>query len=282
MIDEPNNVQAAIDAGRALGAPINLDPKNPGSALQLVVLPPEHTAIALEPLIEKFLDAPRRIKAHPHLATADSFIEYVALFKYDGTKVFAIIPPGNQAPSFLAIIDYHTAEGASWTDHKAAYLCQFTEEWKRWMAFDRKRMSQVEFATLLEENQALVTTPPGAELLELIQTLEGKSAITCNQLIKLNNGRTKLLYDEDVELKGTVSTQPGQAEFPTSLTVAIPPFDGGPTYKVTCRLKYRIENRKIVLWFEAIDVHLIIKECVVDVVAKVEKELETKVLFGQP
>jgi hypothetical protein len=41
------------------------------------------------------------------------------------------------------------------------------------MAANRIKMSQSDFATFLEENQKLIVNPTGAELLELISTLEG-------------------------------------------------------------------------------------------------------------
>ena len=279
---KPDNIQAAIDVGRALGLPYNLNPKDSASPIQVVVVPAGFRVEALEPHIEKFLDAPRRVKANVKLADADSFIRYVTGFKNGDTRIFAAVPGNNVAPSFLAIIDYHTGEHPDWCEHRATYGCRFTEEWKRWMEQNKKRMTQVEFATLLEENASLVVAPPGAELLELVTTLEGKNNITCNSLVRLSNGRARLEYQEEVELKGTVSSATGQIEFPTSLVVAIAPFDGGPTYKINCRLRYRIENRRLVFWFECVDVHLIIKECVSDTIERMHKQLGIEPLMGSP
>lgn len=275
-----NNVQTAIDAGRALGQPHNLSPKDPGSAVQVILVPSGYKVEAIEPHIQQFLDAPRRIKQHAKLADADSFIRYVTGFKNGDTRIFATIPSNNAAPSFLAVIDYHAPETPGWCEHRATYSCQFTEEWNRWTQQNKKRMGQVEFATLLEENASLIVTPPGAELLELVMTLEGKSDITCNSLVRLSNGKTKLEYQEEVELKGAVSSTTGQIDFPSALTVAIAPFDGGPTYKINCRLRYRIENRKLTFWFECVDLHLIIKECVADTVERIQEKLQIQPLLG--
>lgn len=272
-----SNVQAALDAGKALGAP-----DRPGSSQDFVVVPKDYRIEALEKHVEAFADIPRRTKATPSLHNAESFIDYVGLFKTPASQVFAIIPPGNAAPSFLAVIDYHESGKPRWGEHRAKYDCQFTEEWKRWLGSDKKRMSQVDFATLLEENQGSITAPPGAELLELIQTLEGKNDITCNSLVRLTNGRQKLFYEENVELKGTISTQQNQVEFPSQLTVVIAPFDGGPGYRIVCRLRYRIESRRLIFWYECIDVHLVIKECVQGVVDRIQEKLAVKVLFGTP
>lgn len=274
-----SNVQAALDAGRALGStPITTD-----KPTAVVVIPNNYKAEALEKHIEKYLPAPRRVQASPTFANVVSFILYVSEYKNADTKIFASVPTSTSvAPSFIAIIDYHSVEGAAWCEHRARYGCEFTEEWKRWMSKNGTRMSQVEFATLLEENQRIITRPPGAELLELVQTLEGKNDIRCNSLIRLSSGKAKLLYEEDVELKGTINTQQGQVEFPTSIEVAIAPFDGGPAYKITCRLRYRIENRRLSFWYECVDVHLIIQECVKEIVERVEEKLSLEVLLGTP
>lgn len=274
----PSNTQAALDAGRALGVPIDLE-KSP---TQIVVVPKDYRAEAVEPLVERFRDTPLRIKANVKLADADSFIRYVADFKNDDTRIFSTVPPNNGAPTFLAIVDYHTGDHPDWCEHRATYACVFTEEWTRWTGNNKARLSQAEFATLLEENASLVVAPPGAELLELVTTLEGKNNITCNSLIRLSNGRAKLEYQEEVELKGTVSSTTGQIEFPTSLIVAIAPFDGGPSYKITCRLRYRIENRRLVFWFECVDLHLIIKECVSDTIERIHEKLGIQPLYGSP
>ncbi len=278
----PNNIQAAIDAGRALGQPYNLMPKDPLSPVQVVIVPKDYEIKAIEPQIQQYLDTPRRIKASVKLADADSFIRYVGKFKNEDTQIFATVPGNNSAPLFLGIIDYHTGESPEWCEHRAIFACQFTEEWNRWTSQNKKRMSQVEFATLLEENASLVVAPPGAELLELVTALEGKNNITCNSLVRLSNGRTKLEYQEEVELRGTTASTAGQIEFPTALTVAIAPFDGGPSYKINCRLRYRIENRKLIFWFECVDLHLIIKECVADTIETIQEKLGIEPLMGSP
>jgi uncharacterized protein YfdQ (DUF2303 family) len=272
-----SNIQAALDAGRALGTPIE-----PPSRTAVVVVPEKYRVEDVEKYIEKHLPDPRRTKTFVSLANADSFIAYVLEYKTKATKVFASVPPGNREPSFLAVLDYHEPGLPHWGEHRAGYTCAFTPEWQRWMNKNAVRMTQVELATFLEENATLVLDPPGAELLELVSTLEGKNNISCSSMVRLPNGKQKLTYEEDVELRGSTSTTQGQVEFPSRLVAGIEPFSGGPTYKITCRLKYRIENRKITFWFECIDVHLVIKECVQAIVDLVQEKLAIVPLNGHP
>jgi uncharacterized protein YfdQ (DUF2303 family) len=276
MNESVNTTATALDAGKALGGPIQ--PKDTSS---VIVIPNGYNAQALEKIIEPYLEAPRRVKANVVLATLESFIQYVLEFKKPWTKIFAVVK--SSPPKFQAIIDYHDEEdNPGWCEHRAAYAPEFTSEWSRWMAANAKRMQQVEFATFLEENQDLIQAPPGAELLELVQNLEGKNDIRCTSAIKLTNGKVKMAYEEDVELKGTVSTVAGEITFPNELMVAIAPFDGGAAYRIRCRLKYRIENRKITFWYECVDVHLIIKDAVKGITDTITEKLGITPLLGTP
>jgi uncharacterized protein YfdQ (DUF2303 family) len=275
------NTQAAIDAGLLIAKPINLEPDASASRLQAVIVPEGCELESLENLLAPHRDFPPRIIACPKFETLDSLLEYVTGFKNEDSKVFVTAPP-LQPPTVLAILDYHNPESASWASHKAIYVSRFSVEWNRWTSFDRKKLTQAEFATLLEENASLIVDPPGAELLELVTTLEGHADIACNQMIRLPNGRAKLLYDENVSLTGQVSSKPGAIEFPTALKVQLQPFDGGPAYTIPCRLRYRIENRRINFWFECVDLHLVIKECVEAMIDRIQEKLELTPLMGSP
>ena len=278
QIPTPSNIQAAIDAGRALGSPIL-----PAVPQTIVVIPKNYEAVATEKVIEPYLASPRRTKVNLALLSVESFIEYVAEFKTPATHIFTSGGRGDNLtpPFFTAILDYHVPGTASWCEHRANFTCRFTEEWNRWMNANRKRMSQSDFATFLEENQSLVVDPPGAELLEFITNLEGHNIVNVSSSMKLQNGKAKLMFDEDVELKGTTTV--GQMEVPLSIKAQIEMFDGsGVVYAIPCRLKYRVENRKIIFWFEAVDVHLIIKNGVADVIALIKEKLLINPLFGTP
>jgi uncharacterized protein YfdQ (DUF2303 family) len=277
------DIQAAIDAGKAIGQPVQ-----PLDEETVVIIPANYKVEALEKIIAPYLPMPRRIKANVTLTNAESFIRYVAAYKSPWTRIFAAIPNGNAVATFQAILDYHSSanddleEIPQWCEHRATYQPAFTPEWKRWFEWDRKKMDQLEFATFLEENQLLVVEPIGAALLELVTTLEGKNDIRCSSLMRLANGRQKLTYEEDVTLKGTTTTQQGQVDFPTQLVAGIAPFDGGPTYSIRCRLKYRIPNRRLEFWFETVDTHLVLKDAANGIVAAIQEKLEIVPLLGFP
>lgn len=269
-----NNIQAALDAGRALGS-IQIAPDHPHG---IAVIPANYSAVAIEKLMEPYLPYPRRLKATQQFADMDSFLDYVGKFRNESSVIFAKAV-AEIAPTFKAVLDYHTPSGdeseelPAWCEHTATYAPSFTKEWDNWAANNRRKMSQTDFATFLEENAELVIEPPGAALLELVQDLHAKSNVTCNQLVRLQNGRTKLAYDEEIELKGGTTTKAGALEFPAELVAGIAPFDGGSAYRIKARLRYRIENKRLVFWYENINVHLVIKDAVNGIVTKIKENL---------
>lgn len=272
------NFQTAIDAGKALGAPVT-----PQSEKDIILVPTGYEAKAAESLISQYLPTPRRTKASVRLETADSFIRYVDAYKTEETRIFVTVPD-NAPPSFLAVIDYHRSDknGARWGDHKAHLVTEFSEEWNRITRANKQKMDQVAFATFLEENAELMTTPKGAELLELVATLEGHNNISVSSAIKLSNGKVKMAYEEDVVLKGGASTQSGEIEFPQRLQFGVEVLSGGQGFYANARLRYRIENRKVTFWYELIDVHLIIRDVVKGVIAQITEKLKIEPFNGTP
>jgi hypothetical protein len=104
-IPQSNVVDAALAAGRALAATPIAAKDDPHNA---VIVPVNYKVVALDEYIEKYLPAPRRLKANAQLANADSFIRYVNDFKSEHTRIFAVtcrqqwraVVPGGAGLSF--------------------------------------------------------------------------------------------------------------------------------------------------------------------------------------
>lgn len=256
-----------------------------------VVIPQSHR---LESILH--LVPPTRIRTQVSLSDPASFTAYVNRFKDEDTLIFADVT--DTGAKFTAILDFHKAgarpgsEDAEqpakldtaiprYLSHAATFECQKTTEWLRWMDCNGKKMSQVEFATWLEENQDLIVEPSGGELLELVQNLEGKSDVRFATAVKLQNGRNSLQYDEDVTLSGTVQSKSGKMEIPQNIGAGIAPFQGVSKYAVNARLKYRIEQRKLTFWFETITPHRIVRDAVNDVLLRIESETKLTPLAGK-
>jgi len=265
------SIDRLIGLGIEQAKPVKIGESDP-----FIVLPNTHHAED----ISKFL-APTRIQAVPQMIEAGSFIDYVNRFKDDDTLIFANVT--DNGATFVAIIDYHSADlEPDYCQHRVGFNTILTKEWSDWAAANGKRMDQVAFATWLEENYTLITEPSGAVLLELVQTLIGKSDVRYNSAIRLKSGSSKLDFEEDVTLRGTTATKEGEVELPQVITAGIAPFQGTDKYEVKARLKYRIESRKLQLWFETIAPHRIIRDAILGIVKQIAEKTEILPLIGRP
>lgn len=275
-----DTVKSLLNAGAALTEPITSKHET-----DFIVVPAGYTAQATEKLIEPYLKLPRRVKGSARFQDLESFIAYVLAFKTEDSRLFYDRGDGSKAPpEILAVLDYHhDSQTAAWKEHTATYRPLYTEEWTRFVEKDGERMTQEPFLEFIEENTEVIIDPPGAELLEVAMSLEGKNNITCNQLLRLDNGKTKLVYSEDVELRGQPSgRKEGEVLFPNIITLGIIPFENGPGYRFKARLRYRIENRKLFFWFEIVDLHLVVKQAVNSIIATIKEKLSITPLFGKP
>lgn len=229
---------------------------------------------------------PKVIRQNVAVETPSSFVQYVNRFKTDDTMIFADV--SDTGAKIMAVLDYHgPPDKAARGCHTVLYATVATSEWKTWMDADRKPVNQLAFATWLEDNIALFNhpdaSPTGAELLELVLSLEGKQHVNFNSALRLDSGKNRLEFDEDVMLKGTTQagTKPGSIELPRELLAAIAPFMGSVPYSVRARLKYRIQSRQLSLWFETIAPHVIIRDSVRSVLETIEAGTALKAVLGK-
>lgn len=234
---------------------------------------------------------PKFVRQNVTLLDAVSFAIYVNVFKRPESVIFASIGPAEAI--FTAILDYHDGTSPTWRAerccHRATFKTNATPEWKVWQAANRQPMGQVEFATWLEDNLGLFVQPPddseapsGAELLQLVRTLNGHSTARFNTNLRLNTGAYSVSYDEDVEVSGNLMSKPGSIQLPAQIVAGFALFEGAAPYKVSARLKTRINERKLQIWFETIALERIVRESIDAIVARVEELTKIKPLLGTP
>lgn len=236
------------------------------------------------------------IKQTVVLGNAQSFAQYVNAYKCDvgisEAVIFANVT--NDSAVFTAILDYHAAlteeddPCASRCAHRAVFQTKETEEWKVWKAANRKTFTQVEFATWLEDNANLLVSPEGSgapagnDLLELVRSLHGHQNARFNTNLRLNNGAYSVAYEEDVEVKGMIASRPGSLDLPPIIMGGFSLFEGAAAYQVPARLKTRISERRLVLFFETIALHKIVRESIDAIVAQVAEQTKIVPLIGTP
>lgn len=229
---------------------------------------------------------PTRIRQTPRFHESGSFSDYVNRFKTDNTLIFASFGElGQDGVTFVATLDYHSPAPAlkpAYCDHEATFVALFTPEWLTWRQADRKRMGQVEFAEWLEDNQKFFVEPKGAELLETVRSLHGHKNARFNTVIRLDNGAQSVAYDEDVQIKGTSVTKGETLELPPLIKAGIAVFQGAPAYEVTARLKCRVEDRKLFLYYETVSMSAIIRESIMLLAKEIGTKTKIIPLVGNP
>lgn len=221
-----------------------------------------------------------RIKQAVSILEAGSFCDYVNRFKNEDTLIFANVT--ETAAVFTAVLDYHGPAKPKYGSHTARFEMIQTPEWKTWMAANRVAMDQVKFATWLEDNLKLIVEPDSADLLEMVRTLHGHNNARFNTALRLDNGAYSVSYDEDTQVKGTSTTRAGEFELPATIKAGIAVFQGCDKYAVSARLKSRCTERKLVLHFETISVHEIVRESILLAVKQVADKTGIIPLIGAP
>jgi len=204
--------------------------------------------------LAQFQVDPARVRQTVTLLTAADFIAYWKRFAQPSSVVFG----DERKATYTAVIDYHAADGApQWTDHKAVYACPLSPEWLIWTAQDRKPKTQIEFARFIEDNLIDVIRPSSAEMLQVSLNLQSKKSATFSSSIRLSDGQTQYSYTEDI--KNSAETKGGTLTVPEDFEIAVPVFLGGKSYAVTVRFRNRVEDGKLVLWYELVRPHKVVE-----------------------
>lgn len=275
-IDNNDTAKMLVQLGAKAPEVITLD-----SGDKVVVLP---GGMGIHSLKE--FSAPQRIEQEVTLLEAGSFIEYVNRFKDTDTLIFCDV--SETGVTFKAMLDYHQQKekgthAPRYCTHVADFTAIHTPEWRAWQSANRQRMSQVDFATWLEDNAQLFVQPKGAELLELVRTLHGHANARFSTALRLDNGSHSVSYEEDVQIKGTgAGTKSGDVKLPPEVVAGVAVFQGGQPYKITARLKARVQERSLTLWFETIQMPAVVRESILMLVKQIAEKTGITPLLGRP
>lgn len=221
--------------------------------------------------LEGLLAAPTRIRQAVNILDADTFIDYVNRYASSASVVFCDGPEGR---TFKAVLDYHQPDQPSWGQHVAVYQCPISIEWGRWKSSDRKKMDQATFAEFFEDNikditvpEGIPTAPSAADMLEISRTLEAKKNISFRQGTRLDNGQVQLTYNEQIDGQ---AGETGQLKIPEQFYIGVKPFLGGDAFCVAVRFRYRIQESRLVMWFELVRPDKVLEEAYITVRSKIQ------------
>lgn len=189
---------------------------------------------------------PSFVSANVTLDNAASMIAYVNRFKNPDSVMFANI----DASEIVCTIDYHGAPAAvghpfaELTAHLATLDLDYSEEWARWTGANEQMMKHVDFASFLEENAYDVSSPPGADLLELVKDLQASEGVQFTSSIRMGDtASVSFQKDNDTTTKNNM-------KLPVSFDIAIPVYFGESPVSVTCLMRRKIVGSSLQLGFK--------------------------------
>lgn len=269
---------AVLSAGAALG---EVRP-NPHNKRESIVLVPEgftHEYLQ-EPL------TPPRSTGTVRLRDAASFVTYFNRQKRDCSLIYATLEPAR----FLGVVDDHFGAGdvsseglgTNWREYRVDFTVPASREWLTWKNLDRHKLTQLEFAEFIEDNLPDITKPSGSDMLTMALNFEAAKDARFISNTRLDNGNVEFMWKEVIK-DGQESAGAGQKlTMPQLITISIPVFENGPPVEMPVRIKYRVAEGSLKIWYELVRPHKVMETAFRSMWEKIETDTKTKILLGSP
>jgi uncharacterized protein YfdQ (DUF2303 family) len=210
------------------------------------------------------------------LRDAASFTGYLAGLGHDSTVIYATLQPAR----FIAVMrENHLIDNSpealnSWRDWRADFTVPPSREWNTWTGANCRPMGQVDFAQFLQANLPDITQPDGADLLALVLNFEASTSGAFVAAQRLHDGSATLNWRSD--------TSTGAVKVPEHIGLAIPVFENEAPRELLARLRYRIKDGALSLWYELVRPHKVQEVAFREVWDRIEKDTGRAVLLGTP
>jgi uncharacterized protein YfdQ (DUF2303 family) len=276
MLDPiPQNIAETL--AQEMREPVELAP--PGLAAHRIALPEGWNLAERDD--EKMLPAPRRKTGLFTLLDADSFVTYTNRHaRAEQTTVWCDANYTEGRVSFTSVINDHAAgvDAQEWRDFRALYAPRFSQEWKAWNAGDETKQSQFDFASFIEENLHDIVSvdgsPSGSEMLSMALSMETKQDVKFKSSIRLQTGGVELQYS-DKEDDATLQKMKLYERF----TIGLPVYWGTDAYQLSARLRYRVRDQKLTLWYELIRPDKVLEDATKTMIDQIRVGLNADVPF---
>lgn len=266
-----SDIDVAARAGAALARPV-VPKRGADGAMPYVVVPDGY---GVRSLADLFPDQPSRTRLTVALFDLPSFLTYVGRFI---ERSASLIYGQEDKLTVTAVIDHPHPKQPDWGEHRAIFTLRETREWAAWKAVNGKRFDQVAFAEFIENHLPDIAIPDGAALLEMVKQLDIRKAVAFESSVRLDNGQVQLTYVENISGSQAKST----ATIPETFVLGMAPFEGAAMYRLTARLRYRLGDGKVALWFELLRPEDIVRDAWLGVLEGIAKAADVPVLNGVP
>jgi hypothetical protein len=320
-MNEPADFSALIEAIKLLHEPRLLNmPKlahgDDDAQRQLLVIPKGMETVDLKPILDGYRDRPARRKGTSTFGNITSFIEWVGRNSTaDASVIFA--NPSDDAPSLLAVIDYHERGEArpwgtdqahhmagmpNWCQHRGVYPMKLSKAWRFWQELDGKPIKQGDFASLLEDRITDILTPPDedspdqndSKLLDLVRQLGGTLAgpsrmlelsrgLSVNEtsrvtnVLNLTTGEKQIVYESSLQ-----GSDGAPIKVPSMFLIGIPVFESGALYRIPVRLRFRKVGQDVCWTLLRHRPEIYFEDAFNDSVAAVREKCGLPVFIGEP
>jgi len=224
---------------------------------------------------------PTRRTGTVQLHDAESFLAYWAE-QQEGGHIFAAMKP---AVKFTAVLNDHTQHGPGHRDHRAEFTVTHSPEWHIWTGRsgrDKAFASNEELALFFQDNLPDIVRPRAADMLKIATSFRLTQDVAFTAVQRLQDGNMSLGYSANVS--ATAGDPDAALTIPEEFLINIPVFAGlkAPCYPVEARFRYRMADKKAVLWYELVRPAKVIEQAFADLVAQIDQDANTKILFGNP
>lgn len=268
-----HNAAAILAAGTA-----SADPKKSPLAdgVPFVVVPDGYK---VEHIFERESNPARAIGV-VKLRDANSFVTYFNRQMRPESLIYASLDPAK----ILGVIDDHRAfdtefeneDGANWRAYRVEFAVPASREWKTWTAKDRQALDQLTFAELIEDNLPDIVTPDGSTMLSIALNFEASKEGNFVSASRLQDGSTTFVWKEDINATGNKIAMPSQ------ITLKVPVFENGSAYPIEARIKYRVKDGTLKIWYELVRPHKVLELAFREIWTQIEDQTNLKILLGSP
>jgi uncharacterized protein YfdQ (DUF2303 family) len=223
--------------------------------------------------LEEYQDNPSRPKGVAILANKESFVEYVERCAVEGTSV--IFASYRWERRIEAVFNYHMPGNgeAGWGDYGAVYEPNLDVGYQVWMRMNSVTMSQEEFAAHVEARILDFHQPPAAEMLSLAENFETSREMKYSKSIRQSDGSVSLAYENK-------EGAPGSVKIPREFTILLPIFQGEDPSWVTARLRHRLQEGKLAIWYEIVEAEKRVEEAFLRITKEVRENTGVPLFMG--
>lgn len=229
--------------------------------------------------LEKMLEIPIRKTGTVMMNDAASFIDYFKLHQA-ASRIYGQVEP----PKFVAILNDHRKDEPGWRDHRIIYDCPLSKEWREWRGFSGAPRDQIAFSEFIESHTTDIISsnndePSGAVMLEVATSFKAQKKVNFASGQRLDNGQVDFVFQE--EIQGSAGAK-GHIKVPERFYIGIPVFEGGAPYRIECKLRYRLKDGSLSMWFDMVRDHKVLEAAFMDIWKEIADATQTTIWRGMP